>query len=120
MKKILIAAAIFVLSITIYSFAQDRKTVKEIKPQNVKPLTTYFFKYNSSSLLKADIQNRSNYIRTSESCGGTQNVCGVYLTTNKPANQPPDATEFDAVKDDLWTSQNNHASVDTIIIIMKT
>lgn len=80
----------------------------------VKRANSNFYVYTSSSTAQADIQNINNYASTtSDPCGGTTtNVCGVTLSTAKPAGQKPVATEFSAESGNLWTSQQNHTPAD--------
>lgn len=81
---------------------------------NTKRANSNFYVYTSSSTAQADIQNINNYASTtSDPCGGTTtNVCGVTLSTSKPAGQKPVAAEFSAESGNLWTSQQNHTPAD--------
>jgi hypothetical protein len=65
----------------------------------------FFYLYTSNSTAQADIQNISNYERDDLSCDDGAHVCGVYLSTDKAAGQPPVTSEFNVVKPDLWSSE---------------
>lgn len=79
----------------------------------------YFYEYTSSSTAQADIQNISNYVRSTATCGGGTHVCGVFLPTNKPLGQNPVVSEFNAQKADLWDSEQSGSSVNPGVIEMK-
>lgn len=66
---------------------------------------SFFYLYTSNSTAQTDIQNISNYERDDLSCDDGSHVCGVYLSTDKAAGQPPVSSEFNAVKPDLWSSE---------------
>jgi hypothetical protein len=98
MKKLLIPFFAMVLAFGLNAFT-------------VKPTGT-FYKYTSTSHAQADIQNIANYSRVGASCVSGPNVCGVVLATNEGAGNPPDADEFAAESDNLWTSQQNGSAAD--------
>lgn len=77
----------------------DTKTVQG------KKVLQYFYRYTSSSTSQTDIQNIANYQRSNLSCESGEHLCGVYLNTDKPLGQQPLPSEFNAVKTNLWTSE---------------
>lgn len=77
-----------------------------------KSVNSHFYIYTSSSHLQADIQNINNYVSATDACPSGANVCGVTLATAKPAGQTPVASEFNAEKADLWTSQQSGSPAD--------
>lgn len=77
-----------------------------------KRVNSNFYIYTSSSHLQADIQNINNYVSASNACSSGANVCGVTLTTAKPAGQTPVASEFNVEKPNLWTSQQDGSAAD--------
>ncbi|UOE52562.1 hypothetical protein MTO98_15910 [Mucilaginibacter sp. SMC90] len=81
-----------------------------------KKANSNFYVYTSASTLQADIQNASNYqSSTLTPCSGATDVCGVTLTTSRPAGQTPVATEFNAEKANLWSSQQAHSPANASI-----
>lgn len=80
----------------------------EIPKSNV---AGHFYRYTSTSLSQPDIENINNYKRIDDSCEEGSNVCGVYLATDKPANSTPVPSEFNAVKSQLWSSQQTGTPV---------
>lgn len=80
--------------------------------------TTYFYRYQPSTYTESAIKNYTNYIRSEESCDGSEHVCGVYLATDNPASNP-NTTEFSAVSNDLWQSEVNSTTELDGVIIMK-
>ncbi|MBB6498972.1 hypothetical protein [Pedobacter cryoconitis] len=103
-KAWLSAIASLVLLIAI-SFTFAFKSADTSKAITGKKVLQYFYRYTSSSTSQADIQNIANYQRSNLSCDGANHVCGVYLATDKPQGQQPVATQFNAVKSDLWLSE---------------
>jgi hypothetical protein len=79
-----------------------------------KKVNSNFFVYTSSSTSQADIQNINNYqsLAGTDPCAGSTDVCGVTLTTSRAAGQTPVASEFNAEKANLWSSQQSHAAAD--------
>lgn len=78
-----------------------------------------FYKYVGPDLSQSNIQDLTKYIRAANTCSGRHDVCGVYLLTDNGPGSNPDPTEFAAESNDLWTSQQNQASADPGVIIMK-
>ncbi|SEN01499.1 hypothetical protein SAMN05192574_102182 [Mucilaginibacter gossypiicola] len=77
-----------------------------------KKANSNFYIYTGSTS-QADIQNISNYqSSTLAPCSGSSDVCGVTMTTSRPAGQTPVASEFNAEKANLWSSQQGHAAAD--------
>lgn len=109
-KRLKIGLPLLALLIAVTAFFAFSANKNE-----TKKTVTYFFKYNGISTLQADIQNSSNYSRIDDPCSVGANVCGVSLATNQPNGQPPLATEFNAVKADLWTSQQTHTAANSNI-----
>ena len=87
-----------------------------VKKEDAKSVVAnYFYRYTSGSTAQVDIQNIANYQRVDASCAGGEKVCGVYLATNKPIGSQPVPAEFNAVKSQLWASeQANAATIPTI------
>lgn len=66
----------------------------------------FFYKYiGPSNPDDDDIKERTNYQRSDLGCDDGDHVCGVYLATDGIEGANPVAGEFNAVKDDLWTSE---------------
>ena len=77
-----------------------------------KKANSNFYLYTGGTT-QADVQNISNYSSiATDPCGGSTNVCGVTLSTSRPTGQQPVATEFNAEKANLWSSQQSHAAAD--------
>lgn len=77
--------------------------------------TSYFYEYTSSSTSQLDIENINNYQRSEQSCEPGDHVCGVNLPSNTGLGNPPNTAEFDAVKSQLWASeQSGEAQTDQI------
>jgi len=115
MKKIKVS--IFAVIAIVMAIAASAFTSKEA---NVKsPEALFFYEYTSSSTLQADIQNIANYSRQSQSCSGSNHVCGVLLPTDQPVGAQPVTSEFNAEKSDLWDSEQAQSSVDPTKIIMR-
>lgn len=114
MKKIKVS--IFAVIAIVMGIAASAFTPKEVlnKSDNL-----FYYRYASSQTDQTNIQTISNYERSSLSCSGTNHVCGVLLPTDKSLGQQPDASEFNAEKGDLWTSEQAGTSVDPDIIKMK-
>lgn len=111
LKISVFAVIAIVMGIAVSAFTE--------KSPVTSPDTLYFYEYTSSSTAQADIQNIANYQRETESCGGGDHVCGVFLPTNKPSGQQPVASEFNAEKSDLWDSEDAGTSVDPALIKMR-
>lgn len=86
-------------------------TVKKNK-RIVTRSSSNFYVYTSSSTAQADIQNINNYAAASDACSGATNVCGVTLATAEPLGSTPVASQFNAEKSNLWTSQQNSSPAD--------
>jgi hypothetical protein len=74
-----------------------------------------FYVYTSSSTAQADIQNINNYVSATNACVSGSNVCGVTLTTAKPAGQTPVLSEFNGESTNLWGSQDSGLPKDSHI-----
>jgi hypothetical protein len=85
---------------------------REVPRENTNP---YFYEYQGPDFSKDNIQDANNYVRTSLSCSGSTNVCGVFLSIDEGTGNPPDATDFSSESSNLWTSQQNHVAADTNI-----
>jgi hypothetical protein len=72
----------------------------------------YFYEYRGSDFSNTNIQKPTNYIRASESCSGSLNVCGVYLNVDTGQGNPANSTDFSSESSNLLTSQQNHAPAD--------
>lgn len=79
----------------------------------------YYYQYNGGNFTMTNIQDPNNYIRTTLSCTGSTNVCGVFLSIDEGSGNPPDATDFSTESGNLWTSQQNHAPADLNIKMKK-
>lgn len=77
--------------------------------------TGYYYRYTLTTYTEAQIKNINNYVRSEISCEPGEHVCGVFLATDTGSGQQPNSTEFDAVKDDLWSSEVNGAAQLTTI-----
>jgi len=82
---------------------------KEVPKGNVN---AYFYKYQGPDFTKTNIQDANNYVRTTLSCSGVTNVCGVFLTIDEGTGNPPDATDFSTESSNLWASQQGHSPAD--------
>ena len=94
MKKFKVS--IFAVIAIVMGIAASAFTAKESVVKS--PNAGFFYQYNSSSTAQADIQNISLYARASQSCSGSDHVCGVLLPTDKPVGQQPVTSEFNAEK----------------------
>ena len=76
-----------------------------------KKSNSNFFRYNGVSYTSTAIQTASNYaaFESEDECTATENICGVTLGTAKAIGNPPDGTQFNAEKTNLWNSQVAHA-----------
>ena len=72
----------------------------------------YYYEYQGPDFSKTNLQEPGNYTRTSLSCSGSTNVCGVFLSIDEGTGNPPDATDFSTESSNLWTSQQNHVAAD--------
>lgn len=77
--------------------------------------TGYFYRYVLTTYTEAQIKDISNYVRSEVGCEPGEHVCGVILPTDTGSGQQPNSTEFDAVKNDLWSSEVNGAAQLTTI-----
>ena len=68
-----------------------------------------FYRYKLTTYTESQIKSPGNYERAEASCSGTQNVCGVYLDTDNGTSSQPDVSEFNDIKNDLWSSQQAHS-----------
>jgi hypothetical protein len=82
---------------------------REVPKEN---LNQYYYAYQGPDFTKTNIQDPDNYTRTTLSCSGTTNVCGVLLSIDEGTGNPPDATDFSTESSNLWTSQQNHSAAD--------
>lgn len=80
----------------------------------------YFYKYTGPSNPGInDIKERTNYQRFELGCDDGEHVCGVYLATDGVEGAYPNVSEFNAVKNDLWTSETQGFSELPGEIVMK-
>ncbi|GEM68062.1 hypothetical protein SMI01S_16680 [Sphingobacterium mizutaii NBRC 14946 = DSM 11724] len=100
-KKNITGTIAIVIALGSMSFTMMSKETPE------STIAGHFYRYTSSSLAQPDIENINNYKRIDDSCEEGSNVCGVYLATDKPANSTPVPSEFNAVKSQLWSSQQS-------------
>jgi len=113
MKKYLFGLIALVGIAVLSAFAVSNTDTK-------KPTNTYFYKYTGpANPIIDDIQDRTNYQRFELSCDDGDHVCGVYLDTDGIEGAYPDTDEFDEVKDELWTSEDEESSELPGQIIMK-
>lgn len=108
-KKAWLSAVASLILLIAISFTFAFKPTDTIKAGTGKKVVQYFYRYTSSSTSQTDIQNIANYQRSNLSCDGANHVCGVYLATDKPLGQQPIASQFNAVKSDLWLSEQGAA-----------
>lgn len=104
-KKIIPA---FAIAIGL-ALAMATSAFKENVKGNQNP---YYYEYQGPDFTKANIQDANNYTRTSLSCSGATNVCGVFLSVDEGTGNPPDASDFSTESSNLWTSQQNHSPAD--------
>lgn len=78
-----------------------------------------FYQYTGSDFSQSKIQDINNYVRSTNSCSGTQNVCGVLLATDTGTGNQPNSTEFSAESSNLWASQQGHAAADPYIVMKR-
>ena len=121
MKKIFLAIAIVAVAAVVFAFTPKSKATQSGSIADLlKPTTTYFYKYTSTSTLIEDIQNRANYQRQSPDCSEEEGeLCGVYLPSNTGINNQPSEIEFNAVKADLWTAQDEQNNAHNLDVVMK-
>ncbi len=77
-----------------------------------KNTNQYYYAYNGPDFTQTSIQAASNYTRTTLSCSGSKNVCGVFLSVDEGTGNPPDATDFSTESSNLWASQQGHSPAD--------
>lgn len=102
------AVAAIIIGIAASAFSLKNTEVKS-------KAASYFYLYTSSSTAQSDIQNISNYQRDDLGCDDGAHVCGVFLATDKATGQPPVASEFNAVKTNLWSSEQAGSATDLSI-----
>ncbi len=78
-----------------------------------------FYEYVGTDFSQTNIQEISNYVRSTNSCSGTKNVCGVLLPTDNGPSSNPDPAEFSGEASNLWLSQQNQAAADPNIVMKK-
>jgi hypothetical protein len=78
-----------------------------------------FYEYTGSDFSQTNIQNINNYVKSTNTCSGTRNVCGVLLATDTGTGNPPNSTEFSAESSNLWTSQQTHTAADPNIVMKR-
>jgi hypothetical protein len=76
-----------------------------------------FYEYTGSDFSQTNIQDINKYVRSTNSCSGSRNVCGILLATDNGVGNPPNSTEFSAESSNLWTSQQNHAAADPNVVM---
>jgi hypothetical protein len=111
MKRLLFGLLLLATVGAVFAFAKPEK-----KHGTVNPV---FYRYTLSTYSEPQIKDYLNYVRATESCNDGIHVCGVFLDTDNGLGNPPDATEFDAVKNGLWNSEVNHESTDQDLIKMR-
>jgi hypothetical protein len=77
-----------------------------------KNTNQYYYAYDGPDFTKTNIQEAGNYTRTTLSCSGTHNVCGVFLSVDEGTGNPPDPTDFSTESSNLWTSQQTQSPAD--------
>lgn len=83
-----------------------------------KAKTGHFYRYKLTTYTQAQIKSPANYERIDDlSCADGINVCGVYLPTDNGTLSQPNSTEFDAVKNDLWASEQADEAVSEDILM---
>ena len=92
--------------ITSIGLAFGYHSLKQKASVPAKASTGYFYRYTLETYAEEDIKDISNYVRSELSCDPGVHVCGVTLATDTGSGQQPNSTEFDAVKDDLWESED--------------
>lgn len=98
MKKYLLGL-IALLGIVVFSAFAIQHNDKQVTGD-------YFYKYTGPSNPGInDIKERTNYQRFELGCDDGEHVCGVYLATDGVEGAYPNVSEFNAVKNDLWTSE---------------
>jgi hypothetical protein len=78
-----------------------------------------FYQYTGSDFSQTNIQDINKYVKSTNTCSGTQNVCGVLLATDTGTGNPPISTEFSAESSNLWASQQSHAAADPYIVMKR-
>lgn len=78
-----------------------------------------FYEYTGPDLTQSNIQDINNYVRSTNTCSGTKNVCGVLLNTDTGTGNPPNSSEFAAESSNLWASQQNHSAADGNIVMKR-
>lgn len=98
MKKLIIPMLAIVLAVSASAFTPKKST-------------SNFFRYNGATYSSSDIQLASNYaaFESEDECTAEANICGVTLGAAKTIGNPPDGTQFNAEKSNLWNSQVLHA-----------
>lgn len=91
------------------ALAMATSAFKEVPKGNQNP---YYYEYQGPDFTKTNVQDANNYTRTSLSCSGATNICGVFLSIDAGTGNPPDATDFSTESSNLWTSQQNHSPAD--------
>lgn len=79
--------------------------------------TLYFYEYVGPDFSQANIQDPDNYERSSQSCSGAYNVCGVLLSLDEGMGNPPDPSDFSTESTNLWSAQQQHKAVNGNIIM---
>lgn len=91
------------------ALAMATSAFKEVPKGNQN---AYYYEYQGPDFTKTNIQDAGNYTRTTLSCSGTHNVCGVFLSVDEGTGNPPDPTDFSTESSNLWTSQQNQSPAD--------
>lgn len=111
MKKYIAGISLLILVVLATAFT--------VTPQkdNTENTNSYFYRYTSTSHTQAAIENRLNYARSTITCNDGEHVCGVYLPNNAELDEPPSENDFNAVVNDLWSSEvaGSAASPDIIM-----
>jgi|SRR5665213_826931 len=94
------------------AMAMATSAFREVPKESINP---YFYEYQGPNFTQANIQDVDNYARTSSSCSGSTNVCGVFLSMDEGTGNPPNTTDFSSESSNLWTSQQNHHPADVNI-----
>jgi len=78
----------------------------------------HFYRYKLTTYTQAQIQSPANYERIDDlSCNDGINVCGVFLPTDNGSLSQPSAAEFNAVKGDLWASEQADEAISENILM---
>ncbi len=70
----------------------------------------YFYEYVGSDFSQKKIEDPGNYIRATNGCSGSYDVCGVFLTSDEGIGNPADPSDFSSELGNLWLSQQNHSA----------